>query len=81
MKEKQNRVRPKFKISFEFSVSKPKRTFYRAVRAIDESFRIEKRGENAQKFKPTMWCGSEDGLLNFRIAVETYYQNLPRSKK
>ena len=81
MNERQDPIRLKIKILFEFTVPKPKLTFFRAVSTINGGFRIEKRGEHAKKFKPTMWCGSEDGLLNFRIAVETYYQNLPRSKK
>ncbi len=75
MNERQDPIRLKIKILFEFTVPKPKLTFFRAVSTINGGFRIEKRGE------PAMWCGSEDGLLNFRIAVETYYQNLPRSKK
>ena len=59
-------------ILFEFSIQKPKPTLYRAVRATDGSFRMERRGLNAKKFRPAMWCGSEDSLLKFKHAVECY---------
>ena len=55
---------------FEFSVVKPKMTFYRGVRARDGSFRMEKKGENAKNFRAVMWCGSEESLWKFRESVE-----------
>ncbi len=81
MKEKHNPVRHKIKILFIFAIHKLKQTLFRAVSAIDRSFRVDRHSEHTRKFKPAMWCGSEGGLLNFRVAVETYNQNLPRSKK
>lgn len=58
------------KVIFEFSVSKPKLFFYRAVQAIDGSYRMEKRGANAKTYRAFMWCGSEEGLYHHRQAVE-----------
>ncbi len=55
---------------FEFSVAKPKMTFYRGVRARDGSFRLEKKGENAKSFRAVMWCGSEESLRKFRESIE-----------
>ena len=55
---------------FEFSVAKPKMTFYRGVRARDGSFRIEKKGETAKSFRAVMWCGSEESLWKYRESVE-----------
>ena len=65
-------VRSKIEILFEFTAFDPKRTFYRAVKAIDGSFRTEKRGEHAKKFRDAMWCGSEESLTKFREAIEFY---------
>jgi hypothetical protein len=59
-------------ILFEFSIQKPTLTLYRAVRSTDGYFRMEKRGKNAKKFRPAMWCGSEESLLKFKEAVEFY---------
>ena len=42
-------VRPRIEILFEFAMLKPKPTFYRAVKAVDGSFRMEKRGRDAKK--------------------------------
>lgn len=52
----------KNKIILEFSVLKPKAIIYRGVQAIDGSYRMEKRGINAKKFKSFMWTGSVDAL-------------------
>ena len=65
-------VRSKIEILFEFAAFNPKRTLYRAVRAIDGSFRMEKRGEHAKKFRPAMWCSSENSLTKLREAIEFY---------
>ncbi len=73
-------VRSKIEILFELTVSNPKPTVYRAVKAIDGNFRMEKRGEHAQKFRSAILCGSEDCLLKFREAIEFNYGNQPRSK-
>ncbi len=59
-------------ILFEFKISNPWPTIYRAVKAIDGSFRMEKRGEHAKKFRPAMSCGSESCLYKFREALEFY---------
>jgi len=67
-------VRSKIEILFEFSVPKPKLTFYRAVKAIDGSFRVEKRGEHAKKFRSIMSCGAEQSLFKFRESVESYFR-------
>ncbi len=64
--------RRQIEIIFEFSVLKPKPTLYRGVKSIDGGFRMEKRGENAKKFRPAMWCGSVEGLFKFREAVEYF---------
>ena len=74
-------VRSRIEVLFEFNVRSPKLTFYRAVRATDGGFRMEKRGQNAKKFKTVMRCGFEEGLHQFRISMETYFQNPPRSEK
>ncbi len=55
-------------VIFEFSVLKPKITLYRGVQATDGSFRMEKRGLNAKKFKPFMWCGSRESLYRYHEA-------------
>ena len=68
----QAQAQRRIEILFEFSVTRPKPTFYRAVRATDGSFRMEKRGQNAKKFRPAMWCGSEESLFKFKEAVEFY---------
>ena len=60
----------RIEILFEFSVTRPKPTFYRAVRATDGSFRMEKRGQNAKKFRPAMWCGSEESLYKYKECAE-----------
>lgn len=59
----------KVEVIFEFSVLKPKPTFYRGVREVDGSFRMEKRGHSAKKFRAAMWCGSVESLIKFREAV------------
>ena len=74
-------ARSKIEILFEFHTWNPKLTFYRAVRTTDGGFRMEKRGQNAKMFKTIMRCGLEEGLHQFRIAIETYFQNLKRGKK
>ena len=62
--------RPRVRVIFEFTVSKPKLTFYRAVQATDGGYRMEKRGAQAKNYKTFMWCGSEEGLYRHRDAVE-----------
>ncbi len=70
--------RSTLEILFEFQVSNLKLTFYRAIKTIDDSFRMEKRGQNAKKFKAIMRSGFEEGLHQFHIANEIYFQNLIR---
>jgi len=50
------------KIILEFSILKPKTIFYRGIQANDGSYRMEKRGIAAKKFKPYMWSGSIESL-------------------
>ena len=69
---RQSSIRHRVEVLFEFSIQRPKPTFYRAVRAADDSFRMEKRGLNAKKFRTAKWCGSEDSLLKFKETVEFY---------
>jgi len=66
-------ARPKITVIFEFIVTKPKATFYRGVQATDGSYRMEKRGFAAKKYRAIMWTGSEDGLVRFRESVEWCY--------
>lgn len=49
-------------IILEFSVLKPKAITYRGVQASDGSYRMEKRGITAKRFKPYMWSGSIESL-------------------
>lgn len=83
MNENQEEITPKlsppqatmkrrFEVLFEFVISKSRAIFYRGVRAADGSFRMEKRGQAAKKFRAVMWCGSEEGLLRHKEAVEFY---------
>ncbi len=65
-------ARPTIKIIFEFSVPKPRPTFYRGVQAVDGSFRMEKRGHNAKHYRAFMWCGSAQGLYQHREAVKNF---------
>ena len=74
-------VRSRIEVLFEFNVRNPKLTFYRAVKATDGGFRMEKRGQNAKKFKTIMRCGLEEGLHQSRIAIETYFRNQTRGGK
>lgn len=71
----------KIEVIFEFSVLKPKPTLYRGVRAVDGSFRMEKRGQSAKKFRATMQCGSVESLFKFRESVEFYCGKLTRRKR
>ena len=64
--------RRQIEILFEFKVSNPWPIIYRAVKAIDGSFRMEKRGEYAKAFRPVVFYGSESGLYKFREALEFY---------
>ena len=66
--------RRQIEILFEFRVSNPKPTIYRGVKAIDGSFRMEKRGEYAKKFRSVMCCGAENCLYKFRESVEIYFR-------
>lgn len=65
--------RPRIRIIFEFSVSKPTLIFYRAVQATDGGYRMEKRGPLAKKYKAFMWTGGMEGLLCHRRAVESWH--------
>jgi hypothetical protein len=65
-------ARPRVEVIFEFSVVIPKLTFYRGVKTSSGGFRMEKRGQNAKKYRTVMWCGSEDGLYRYREAVEYF---------
>lgn len=57
-------------VIFEFSVLKPKVTVFRGVQATDGGFRMEKRGIDAKKFKPFMWCGSRESLYKYQEIVQ-----------
>ena len=74
-------IQSRFEVLFEFNVRSPKLTLYRAVRTTDGSFRMEKRGQNAKMFKTIMRCGLEEGLHQFRIAIENYFRNQARDGK
>ena len=64
----------RIEVLFEFSVTRPKLTLYRAVRATGGGFRIEKRGENSKRFKTVMWCGSKESLFKFQEAIESQFR-------
>lgn len=70
-----NPVRKSVTVIFEFSVLKPKVIVYRGVQATDGSFRMEKRGLNAKKFKPFMWCGSRESLYRYQELVQVKPKN------
>ena len=72
----ENSTRKAVTVILEFSVLKPKIILYRGVQATDGSFRMEKRGLNAKKFKPFMWCGSREFLYQYHESV----QATPRAK-
>ena len=74
----QSSMKRRIEVIFEFTMPKPKPTFYRAVRAADGGFRMEKRGQDAKTFRTFMWCGSEEGLFKHKEAVEFYYRNWRR---
>ncbi len=65
-------MKNQIKIIFEFLFSKPKPIFYRGVQATDGSFRMEKKGLTALNYRPIMWCGSEDGLFEYRKIIEQF---------
>lgn len=65
-------MKNRIKIIFEFSVPNPGFMFYRGVQAPDGSFRMEKRGLGAKRFRSIMWCDSEEGLLQHRRAVKRF---------
>lgn len=67
--------RKTIKVIFEFSVLRPKITLYRGVQAADGSYRMEKRGPMAKKFKPFMWCGSVESLYRH----QEIFQEKPRA--
>ncbi|MBL7554787.1 MAG: hypothetical protein JNM24_03110 [Bdellovibrionaceae bacterium] len=54
--------RKAIKVILEFLVLNPKGTVYRGVQANDGSYRMEKRGLSAKRFKPYMWSGSIESL-------------------
>ncbi|MBK7889566.1 MAG: hypothetical protein IPJ84_01575 [Bdellovibrionales bacterium] len=66
LENKNEPLRTKIMIVFEFSVLKPKTVFYRGVKAADGGHRMEKRGVCARKFKPFMWCGSLESLYQYQ---------------
>jgi hypothetical protein len=66
--------RRQIKIIFEFYALDPRPTYYRGVQAIDAGFRMEKRGQDAKRYKAFMWCGSKEGLYQHREAVERWYK-------
>ena len=68
-------VQRQIEILFEFKVSNPYPTIYRAVKALDGSFRMEKRGEHAKNFRPAMACRLESCLFRFREDLEFYSRN------
>lgn len=55
-------LRKTMKVVLEFSVLNPKETVYRGVQANDGSYRMQKRGFAAKRFKPYMWSGSIEPL-------------------
>jgi len=59
----------KIEVLFEFATQRKKHTEYRAVKCIDGSFRMEKRGHGAKTYRAIMWTGSLEGLLRFQEAV------------
>ena len=65
--------RPRIRIVFEFSVVRPKLTYYRALQGIDGGFRMERRGASAKKFKVVMWTGSEESVRNYVKTIEWCY--------
>lgn len=67
------RSRPRIEVLFEFTMTKPRPSIYRAVRATDGSFRMERRGQDARKFLAIMCCGSEESLFKFKEAIEIYH--------
>ena len=67
-------IHTRIEIIFEFSCPKPCPTIYRGVRATDGSYRMEKRGHLAKRFKPIMWSGSKDSLYQHKQAVEHYHR-------
>lgn len=66
--------RARIEVIFEFACPKPSLTIYRGVRATDGSYRMEKRGSCAKKFKPIMWSGGKDSLYQHKRAVENWYR-------
>lgn len=76
-----NHTCSRIKVIFEFSVPKPKITFYRGVQATDGGFRMEKRGLHAKAYRAFMWCGSVDGLYQHREAVEASWGPREFSRK
>lgn len=62
-------TRKAIKVILEFSVLRPKVIFYRGVQATDGSYRMEKRGLTAKKFKPFMWCGSLESLYQHQETI------------
>ena len=61
--------KPRTTVILEFSVQKPKVVLYRGIHATDGSYRMEKRGLNAKKFKPFMWSGSLESLYRYQEIV------------
>ncbi|MBL7669789.1 MAG: hypothetical protein JNM39_04830 [Bdellovibrionaceae bacterium] len=68
--ENERPTRKAVTVIFEFSVLKPKFTVFRGVQATDGGFRMEKRGLNAKKFKPFMWCGSRESLYKYQEVAQ-----------
>lgn len=62
--------RPRIRIVFEFTLLKPKLTYYRAVQGIDGGYRMERRGAEAKSFKTFMWTGSEENVCDYIKTVE-----------
>jgi hypothetical protein len=63
-------TRPQIRIIFEFTLLRPKLTYYRGVQGADGGYRMEKRGVDAKKFKTCMWTGSEDRVCDYVKTLE-----------
>lgn len=71
--QQSNRTRH-LEIIFEFACPNPKLTNYRAVKATDGGYRMERRGAHAQKFKAFMWCGSKISLYQQKEITESCHK-------
>lgn len=69
-------MKKRIRVFFTFSAKCNGRIFlYRAVKAIDGGYRMEKKGENAKTYQTIMWCGRIRGLITHYLAIRTIYGN------